>query len=168
MAEVTAPPGSTESSAYPLTVVEQTIAEQGWEYERDESSVEINWKGAFVPYFIKFTWMDEIETLHLSCAFDFKVLTPHLLQVRELLTVLNENLWAGHCDLWRDDGVVLYRYGLLLSGGSEITSQQCEAMIELATGFCDRYYPAFHYIVWGGKTAHEALQIVEFETEGEA
>ncbi|MGV8841182.1 MAG: YbjN domain-containing protein, partial [Bauldia sp.] len=33
---------------------------------------------------------------------------------------------------------------------------------------CERYYQAFQFVVWAGKTAAEALATVMFETVGEA
>ena len=32
----------------------------------------------------------------------------------------------------------------------------------------DRFYPAFQYLVWGGKSVEEAAQAAMFETAGEA
>ena len=32
----------------------------------------------------------------------------------------------------------------------------------------DRFYPAFQYLVWGGKSVDEAAQAAMFETAGEA
>ena len=37
-----------------------------------------------------------------------------------------------------------------------------------ATESCDLYYQAFQFVVWAGKSAHEALESVLFETVGEA
>ena len=33
---------------------------------------------------------------------------------------------------------------------------------------CERYYPAFQFVVWAGKTASEAMSAAMFDTEGEA
>ena len=33
---------------------------------------------------------------------------------------------------------------------------------------CERYYPAFQFVVWAGKSAAEAMSAAMFDTEGEA
>jgi hypothetical protein len=33
---------------------------------------------------------------------------------------------------------------------------------------CDRYYQAFQFVVWAGKSAREAMDSALFETAGEA
>jgi hypothetical protein len=41
-------------------------------------------------------------------------------------------------------------------------------MVASALHACERYYPAFQFVVWAGKSAHEAMSAAMFETEGEA
>ena len=38
----------------------------------------------------------------------------------------------------------------------------------MAVSACDRYYQAFQFILWAGKSAREALDGAMFETQGEA
>jgi hypothetical protein len=41
-------------------------------------------------------------------------------------------------------------------------------MLAGAIHACERYYPAFQFVVWAGKTATEAMSAAMFDTEGEA
>jgi hypothetical protein len=41
-------------------------------------------------------------------------------------------------------------------------------MLEAAAEVCERYYEAFQYVVWAGKSAQDALSDALFETAGEA
>jgi hypothetical protein len=41
-------------------------------------------------------------------------------------------------------------------------------MLRVAVEACERYFHAFQFVMWAGKTAREALDSVLFETEGEA
>jgi hypothetical protein len=77
-------------------------------------------------------------------------------------------MWLGHFDLWSQEGVIAYRHTLLLSGGAEASAPQCEALLEAAIEACERHYQAFQFVVWAGKTAKEAMEVVAFETVGEA
>ena len=46
--------------------------------------------------------------------------------------------------------------------------RQCETMLRVSVEACERYFQAFQFVIWAGKTAREALDSVLFETEGEA
>ena len=62
----------------------------------------------------------------------------------------------------------MFRNALLLAGGAEPTHGQCETMLRVAVEACERYFQAFQFVIWAGKSAREALDSVLFETEGEA
>jgi hypothetical protein len=106
--------------------------------------------------------------LHLACTFDLKIPAARREEVLRLSALINEQLYFGHFDIWRREGVVLFRNGLLLSGGAEASCSQCEALIRLALDSCERYFPAFQFVIWAGKGAEEALQSCLLETVGEA
>ena len=81
---------------------------------------------------------------------------------------MNEQLWIGHFDLWTQDGIVMFRHALVLAGGVEPTSQQCQALLSSALEACEGYFPAYQFVVWAGKPARQALDAAMFETSGEA
>jgi hypothetical protein len=93
---------------------------------------------------------------------------PRKFEVVRLLSGVNEQLWIGHFDLWEREGVILYRQALLLSGGADPSSAQVEKLLHTAIEACERYFQAFQFVVWAGKSAPEALQTVLFETAGRA
>ena len=153
----------------PLDVVERVAAVRGWPFERaadDEITISID--GRWSDYHASFTWMDEIEALHLACAFDLKVPESRRAEVRQLVSQVNEQLWVGHFDLWPKEGVVMHRHGLLLIGGAQPSGPQCAALLDNALSTCERYYQAFQFVLWAGKGAKEALESATFETKGEA
>ena len=117
---------------------------------------------------MSFNWMEEMESLHLACAFDLKVPEARRGEIKQLISLINEQLWIGHFDIWSKEGVVLFRNSHLLSGGAEVSPQQCEALLRSATESCDLYYQAFQFVVWAGKSASDALAEVIFETVGQA
>jgi hypothetical protein len=112
--------------------------------------------------------MNDIEALHIACAFDMKVPEPRLADVQQLIALINEQLWIGHFDVWMQNGVVMFRHALVLAGGVAASSRQCEAMLGSALDSSERYYPAFQFVVWAGKSAREAMDSAMFETSGEA
>ena len=62
---------------------------------------------------------------------------------------------------------LLFRNDLLLTGGARATEAQCEALIDLALDACERYFPAFQFVIWAGKTADDAMRSCLIETMGE-
>ena len=56
----------------------------------------------------------------------------------------------------------------MLTGGIPPSGQQCEALLGTALDSCERYFSAFQFVVWAGKSAREALDAAMFETSGEA
>jgi hypothetical protein len=161
--------GIIESRSHPLTVVEDYAADNNWAFERSgEDEVTIVTKGEWTDYQLSFTWMHEIEALHLACAFDMKIPQPRLNEVQRLVAAINEQLWVGHFDIWTHTGMIMYRQALLLPGGLTASAAQCESMLVGAIHASERYYPALQFVVWAGKTAAEAMSAAMFDTEGEA
>jgi hypothetical protein len=116
---------------------------------------------------LSLTWRDDLEALHLACAFDCKVSKVKLNQVYRLIAMINEQLWLGHFDLWKEDGMLLYRHGLLLAGANTHVSQ-CEALLHGALEACERYYHNFQFLLWAGKSPEDALTATMLETQGQA
>ncbi len=158
-----------ERQSNPLDAIEQIAAVNDWSFERsgdDEITVSVG--GGWADYHVSFSWMEDMEAIHLASAFDLKVTEPRKTEIMRLLSLVNEQLWIGHFDLWSQEGVVMYRQTLLLSGGAEPTSAQVESLLSTAIEACERYYQAFQFVIWAGKSAQEALDTVLFETVGEA
>jgi hypothetical protein len=158
-----------QSRSNPLDVVEHIASSNDWSFERaGEDEITIVVTGKWTDYQVSFTWMYDIEALHLACAFEFKVPERHRAEVGQLISMINEQLWIGHFDLWVQDGLVMFRHALVLAGGITASSGQCEAVLSTALDSCERYFPAFQFVVWSGKSAREALDSAMFETAGEA
>ena len=159
----------TDRAEHPLDVVERLAALRDWIFDRaetDEMSVSVS--GRWSEYHVAFTWIEDVEALHMACAFDLKVPDRRRPEVVQLISAVNEQLWVGHFDLWSTENVVMFRHALLLAGGADPTDGQCETMLRVAVEACERYFQAFQFVIWAGKSAREALDSVLFETEGEA
>ena len=152
-----------------VDVVEHTAAVRNWVFERaGDDEIAISTTGQWTDYHLSCTWMDEIEALHLACAFDCRVPDRRRAEVQQLIAHVNEQLWVGHFDLWTQDGVVMFRHSLILAGGVQASGKQCEVLLQAALDACERYYQAFQFVVWAGKPAREAMEAAMFDTAGEA
>jgi hypothetical protein len=71
------------------------------QFDRAEENgkISISVAGSWCEYDVAFTWLDDMEALHVACAFDLKV------QPRKRADVLNScrwsmsSSWVGHFDL---------------------------------------------------------------------
>lgn len=153
----------------PVDLIEQIALRHHWSFEReDEDEISLSVTGRWCDYQVSFTWLSEMEALHLGCAFDLKVPERRRGEVLQLIAKLNEQMWIGHFDLWSSGHAVIFRHSLLLAGGAEPSPDQCEATMKIAVEACERYYQAFQFVVWAGKESREALVSTMFETEGQA
>jgi hypothetical protein len=158
-----------DSPNHPLEVVEGIANDNNWSFERSgEDEVTIVSKGEWTDYQLSFTWMGEIEALHLACAFDMKIPQARRGEVQRLIAAINEQLWIGHFDIWTHTGMIMHRQALVLPGGLTASSAQCESMLAGAIHACERYFPAFQFVVWAGKSTAEAMSAAMFDTEGVA
>ena len=158
-----------DSGNHPLTVVESIAADNNWAFERSgEDEITIVSRGQWTDYQLSFTWMAEIEALHLACAFDMKIPVKRRGEVQRLIAAINEQLWIGHFDIWTHTGMIMHRQALVLPSGITASTRQCESMLAGAIHGCERYYPAFQFVVWAGQSTEEAMAAAMFDTEGEA
>ena len=166
LSQIEAEAGRTDN---PVDMIERLAALHNWTFDRDEEDeISIAVSGGWADYNIAFTWLQDMEALHVACAFDLKVPAPRRGEVLSLVALINEQMWIGHFDIWPSDGVIMFRHALLLAGGAELNGRQCESVLTSAVMACERYYQAFQFVVWAGKTGREALDTAMIETRGEA
>ena len=152
----------------PVDLVEHVAVNHDWACERtsaDELTMAV--AGSWTDYHISLNWRDDLESLHLACAFDFKIPENRISEIYKLVAQVNEQMWLGHFDIWPQEGLIMYRHGLMLNGALA-TPRQCEVLMKSALEACERYYQAFQFVVWAGKDSREALSSIMFETEGRA
>jgi hypothetical protein len=153
----------------PLDVVEEIVVAHEWPFDRqgdDELSVSVS--GGWCDYHLGFSFCPAQGGMQLACAYDMRVPGNRQRDVHSLLAHINERMWLGHFDLWSDDAIPMYRNGVLLRDNEVPRSRHMEELIEIAITECERYYPAFQFVVWGGKSPREAVAAAMLDTVGEA
>ena len=59
---------------HPLDMLEQAVEDNGWQFERagrDELNLSV--AGRWADHHFSFTWRDDLQSLHLSSAFDMRI-----------------------------------------------------------------------------------------------
>jgi hypothetical protein len=158
-----------DRAANPLDVIEQIASANDWHFDRrNEAEMAAEAPGKWCDYGLYFSWSTEISAMHFTCAFELKVPERRRAALYELLARANERLWIGHFGLDGDDGTPLFRHSVLLRGAPGASSESLEDMVDIAITECERFYPAFQFVLWGGKSPAEALEAAMLECAGEA
>ena len=158
-----------EEDLHPIDIVEHLAEHHDWDFDRigDDQiamAVEAQWR----TYSITLAWSGYDETLRLVCTFEMDPPEEKLMQLYELLNSINDQCWAGSFTYWREQKMMVYRYGLILSGGHVAGPDQIDTMINAAVMSAERYYPAVQLVVWGDQTAKQAMQVAIAEAYGRA
>jgi hypothetical protein len=155
--------------AAPVEMLAQLFEAHGWPCEftgDDEISGEI--QGSWTTYQVKGVWRREDRVLQLLCLPEIRVPDTKRKAAYELLAMINEQLWLGHFDIWSQGGVLLYRHGLMLGEEGLLSLSMAQLAVEAAVSECDRFYPAFQFVLWGDKSPREALDAALVDAAGEA
>jgi len=159
----------TEIATNPLDQLEQIILANDWAFDRrNDSEMAAEAPGKWCDYGLYFAWSHEISAMHFTCTFDLKVPPARRAALYELLALANERLWIGHFGMDSDDGMPLFRHSVLLRGARGASAESLEDMMDIAITECERFFPAFQFVLWGGKTPADALAASMLECAGEA
>ncbi len=155
--------------AAPLDMLAQLFEAHGWSAEYvsdDELCGEI--QGSWTSYQLRAIWRVEDRVLQLLCLPEIRVPDDKRKPAYELIALINEQLWLGHFDIWSNGGVLLYRHGLALGEDGLLSVALAQLAVENAIAECDRFYPAFQFVLWGDKRPREALEAALVDAAGEA
>lgn len=153
----------------PLDRVERLAERRDWTLDRpsnDEVVMAVG--GGWCGLTLSLNWRDDLESLLVASTYELKVPEARRDEIRRLLALINSQLLHGHLDFWEQEGTIVFRDSLLLSGGAEANDAQCEGLIALAVDTCQRFYPAMQFVIWAGHSAAEAIDLSLLETHGEA
>jgi len=166
---ITAESENVERHEHPVDVVERLAAVNEWAFDRaDEDEISILVAGAWANYEVAFTWLPEMESLHVSCSFDLKTPQRKRAEISDLVQMINGQLWLGHFDLWSRQDIVMFRHAHCLAGGAQATDIQCRSIVDAALTACENYYQAFQFVLWSDRSPKEAMALAMFETRGNA
>ena len=158
-----------DRASNPLDILEQIIAANEWAFERrSDGEMAAEAPGKWCDYGLHFSWSHEISAMAFTCAFDMKVPADRREKLYELLALANDRLWIGHFGIEMEDGVPVFRHSVLLRGSPSASAESLEDMVDIAITECERFFPAFQFVLTGGKTPDEALRAAMLECMGEA
>lgn len=162
---------ASRETGRPIDALDQCFAAFGWQVQRQgEDEIIASVQGSWTNYEMRAVCRDEDRALQFLCFPDIRVNSDQHHVVHETLSLVNEQLWVGHFELWHATGLIVYRHAVILEPANEMimSLDQAETVIETALEECERFYPVFQFVLWGGKTPQEAIAASMIETAGEA
>jgi hypothetical protein len=159
----------TPEDAAPIDMLEAYYAAHGWEFERHDEEIVATVKGSWTSYELRALWREDDSVLQFLAFPDIKVTDDRRAAIYETIALVNEQLWIGHFELWSSSGVLLFRHAAMIDGDEgSMTLGAAELLVESAVEECERFYPVFQFVLWGGKSPRDALAAALIETQGEA
>jgi len=158
-----------DDDAAPIEMLAALFEARSWQAEivaDNEMVGEV--QGSWAKYQLRAIWRSEDNVLQFLCLPDIRVTEEKRASANELLSLVNEQMWLGHFDIWSNGDVLLYRHGALLGDDGMLSLNQAQALVETAIDECDRFYPAFQFVLWGDKSPRAALDAAMVDAAGEA
>ena len=159
----------SESFHHPLDLVEEIVAANDWNFERlmaDELVADVG--GRWAEYSLMFGWREDMQIMQFGCACELRYGDERRSALHEMLALVNDQMPIGHFVLDPDSSLLVFRHASLMRGQRNASVEQLEDLVEVALSECDRFYPAFQYMLWGGKSASDAVAASLLEPVGRA
>ncbi len=137
-----------------------------------KNEVIVSLSGRYCEYQALLSWDEQRELLHISFGFSVGLgkkapAVSFEVAIYKLLALLNENLYLGHFELWREEYGIVWRHAQYLYK-PYLDENFFNRVLREGQEICEQNFPAFQYVIWGGKSPEIAVEAVLFETEGTA
>lgn len=158
-----------EDGGEPIEVLARYFDAHGWPHEPvGEDEIVTNVQGSWTSYELRGVWRREDHVLQMLLFPEIKIVEDRRQAVHEALSLINEQLWMGHFEHWSASGMILYRHATLLPADGALAIDMADTLVQTAIDECERFYPVFQFVLWGGKSPAEAIAAALIETRGEA
>lgn len=158
-----------QDGIHPIDIVENLAEFRDWEFDRvAEDQIAMAVEGQWRSYSLTLAWSPFDETLRLIVTFEMEPPEASLPRLYEALNQINDQCWAGAFTFWAEQRLMVYRYGLVMTGGQFVAPEQVEKLIATAIASCERYYPAMQLVSWGERSVDDAMQVAMAEAYGRA
>ncbi len=154
---------------HPIDIVETLAEERSWDFDRiADNQIAMAIDGSWTTYSVTLAWSSREEALRIVAAFEMLPPQRRVSAMNAAMALANDRCWSGAFVTWRDQKLMAYRYSLNLTGGAMASSAQINDMVRTAMAACERFYPAFQLVAFGGEAPEKALGIAMSEAYGRA
>jgi hypothetical protein len=154
---------------HPIDIVETLAEYRDWDFDRiTDDQITMQVEGQWRSYSITLAWSAIDETLRLICTFEMDPPEGRMPEIYETLNRINDTCWAGAFTFWDEQRLMVWRYGLVLTGGQIASPEQIDRLIAVAVRTAERFYPAFQLVAWADRAPADAMQVAIAEAYGHA
>lgn len=158
-----------DDAIHPIDIVETLAHTRAWEFDRvADDQIAMAVEGLWRTYSLTLAWSHQDETLRLICTFEMEPPEERMDALHEVLNLTNDIVWNGGFTYWNAQRLMVWRYGLMLTGGQTAAPEQIDRMIRNAIEECERFYPAFQLVAWADRSPEEALKLAIAQAYGRA
>lgn len=153
----------------PINIVESIAIDKEWDFDRlADDHIAMAVDGMWQAYAITLFWSSSEETLRMICSFEFSPQADRVPVILDAINSINDYCWSGSFTLLQDQEMILFRYGLVLVGGSIVTRDQIEHLVASAVGSCDSYFPVIQSANHGRKPIWDLMSLATSDPCGNA
>jgi hypothetical protein len=154
---------------HPIDIVETLAEHHEWDFDRvTDDQIAMAVEGQWRTYSLTLAWSAHDETLRLICTFELDPPAEKLPGLYEVVNKANDLVWTGAFTFWTEQRLMVWRYGLVLTGNHIAGPEQIDRMISQAVLAAERFYPAFQLVTWGDDSPEKALDVAIAEAYGRA
>ncbi|MCA3444634.1 MAG: YbjN domain-containing protein [Rhodobacter sp.] len=154
---------------HPIDIVETIAESRAWEFDRvADDQIAMAVEGQWRTYSLTLAWSPRDEMLRLICTFEMEPPAHRIGELYDLLNRTNDMVWTGAFTYWAEQKLMVWRYGLPLSGGHSADPEQIDRLIANAVMAAERFYPAFQLVAWAAHTPADAMKVAIAEAYGRA
>ena len=158
-----------QEDLHPIDIVEYLAEHHEWDFDRiADDQIAMAVEGQWRTYSITLAWSAYDETLRMVCTFEMEPPEDKIPALYHILNDVNDQCWAGAFTYWAEQKLMVYRYGLVMTGAQSVCPEQVDTLIRAAVTNAERFYPAFQLVIWGDQHPKNAIQAAIAEAYGRA
>ena len=153
----------------PIDLLEDALINYNWPYNRtDSNTLFAEAKGNWCDYHLTLAWSRDRKLLQYSWLYNIKINHDKYNLIYQLINKINLSLPNGHIELWDEEGMIMYRNSEITNREIGIDPSEIDFILSSCLKECDKYYPAFQFVLWGKKSPVQALEASLLDIQGEA
>lgn len=161
----------TDEGGWPLDTFQTLFDAHGWTHERSgDDEIVASGESSWGEVEIRILWRPDDRAFQLLAFPSIKVEDDQRPRMHETLSLVNEQLWLGHFELWSSTGTLLFRHAVPVDDEADppLSVPVAATLVDTALDECERFYPVFQFVLWGGKSPADAMAASLIDTVGEA
>ncbi len=140
-----------------LDIVVEFMQKRGWGCACSDEEVLIEIETSYADCTLSYKWCDKPPALLVSCEFDLPVPASRSVALDELIARINREIIFGHFDRFPKEEFLVFSIPLVLAGVGEPAPEQLDALMDIVSNTCERFYPAFLEVMEGSVAPKKAL-----------